>query len=110
MLSDIYVHFEIQAQCTFNILKQMKSLVFFMAISIFLIASQNNLCHHLDFKKHPKNIPNNNVTFQRVEDDFNYEKKFINQKNYIRMFTTSIFRCLKKNQIFIKTFRLFSNT
>jgi len=53
----------------------MKSLVFFMAISIFLIASQNNLCHHLDFRKHPKNIPNNNVTFQRVEDDFNYEKK-----------------------------------
>ncbi len=53
----------------------MKSLVFFMAIFIFLLASQNNLCHHLDFKKHPKNMPNNNITCQRVEDDFNYEKQ-----------------------------------
>jgi hypothetical protein len=33
----------------------------------------------------------------------------INQKNNIRMFTTSILKCLKKNQILAKTFHLPSN-
>jgi len=32
---------------------------------------------------------------------------FINQKNYIKIFTTSILKCLKKNQIFTKYFTYF---
>jgi hypothetical protein len=31
--------------------------------------------YHLDLKKYPKNISNNNVNFQKVGDDFNYENK-----------------------------------
>jgi len=26
-------------------------------------------------QKHPKSTPNNNIIFQKVEDDFNYESK-----------------------------------
>jgi hypothetical protein len=44
--------------------------------------------YDLDLEKYPKNIPN----FLKVGDDFNYEKKLINQKYYIKMFTTSILK------------------
>jgi hypothetical protein len=59
----------------------MKPLVFFVGISNLPLASQNNLCHIIwTSKKYLKSIPNNNVTFHKVGDDFNYETNYINQK------------------------------
>jgi hypothetical protein len=70
----------------------MKLLVFFMGISNLPLVSKKCVSYHLDFKKYFKSIPNNNVTFQKVGDDFSYEKKLHQPKNYIKNFTTSILR------------------
>jgi hypothetical protein len=68
-------------------------------------------------KKYPKNIPKNILRFLGVGDGFNYEKKLINQKNYIKMFTTPILRWfenktkyLQKDFTYFQVFELyFSN-
>jgi hypothetical protein len=67
--------------------------------------------HPLDLKKYPNNIPNNYVIFKGLKMILiNYEKKFINQKYYIKMFTTFILKCMKKNKILAKAFHLLSST
>jgi hypothetical protein len=64
----------------------------------------------MDLKKYAKNIPKNYVIFWGLGMILAMKINFINQKNYIRMFTTPILRCLKKNQIFPKIFHPLSNT
>jgi hypothetical protein len=58
------------------------------------------------FQKIPQKYPQQFCHFLGVGDDFSYENKF----QYIGMFSTSILRCMKKNQTFAKTILLFSST
>jgi hypothetical protein len=41
-------------------------------------------------------VPQNFIIFEKVEDDSNYEKTLVDRTNYIRVSTTLILRCLKK--------------
>jgi len=53
-------------------------------------------CHIISIWKNSPKISPKLCHFQRVGDDFTYETKLHWQKNCIRMFTTSILKCLKK--------------
>jgi hypothetical protein len=65
--------------------------------------------YHLDFKKYPKSVLNNFIISRGLGMILVTKTNSINQKNYIGMFTTSILRCMKKNQILAKTFDLLSS-
>jgi len=60
--------------------------------------------YHLDLKKYPKSISNYYVIFQRLGMILVIKTNSNHQKKYFRMFTTSISRCLKKNQILAFTY------
>ncbi len=53
---------------------------------------------YIRFEKISKNIPNNFIIFQGLGMILVITTKFINQKHYIRMFTTSILKCMKKTK------------
>jgi hypothetical protein len=81
----------------------MKLLVFFMGIFKIPLAFQSNLYHIIWTLKNAPKVSSTITSFLGVGD----EKNLINQKNYIKMYTTSILRCLKKNQILVKYFTYF---
>jgi uncharacterized membrane protein SirB2 len=89
----------------------MKTLVFFMGISNLLLAFQNNMRHIISTSKStPKVSPTIMSLFIRLGMILVMKKiNSINQKNNIRMFTTSIF-FFKKYQILAKTLHPLSNT
>jgi hypothetical protein len=88
----------------------MKHLVFFMGISSLLLTFQINLCHIIWTSKNtPKVSLIITSFFKGLGMNLVMKINSINQKNNVRMFTTSILRCLKKNQILAKTFHLLSN-
>jgi hypothetical protein len=74
----------------------MKLLVFFMRISNLLLVFQSNLCYIIWTLKHTLKIPNNYVIFQKLRMILIMKTNFINQKIYIKMFTTSILKCFFK--------------
>jgi hypothetical protein len=55
---------------------------FFHGIFSLPLAFQSNLCHHLDLKKHPKNIPKNYVIFQGLGMILVMKTNSINQNIY----------------------------
>jgi hypothetical protein len=88
-----------------NISKQM--IFFFMGISSLLLAFKSNLCHIIWTWK---NTPKVSLIFQGLGMILVMKTNLINTKHYIRMFTTTILRCLKKKSILAKTFHLLSST
>jgi hypothetical protein len=67
-----------------------------MRICSIPLALQNNVSYHLDLKKYPKSIFKDYVIFWGLGMILIMKINSINQKNYIRMFTTSILKSLKK--------------
>jgi hypothetical protein len=89
----------------------MKLLISFMGSFNLHIGSQSNLCHIIwTWKSTPKVTPKISSFFRGWEWFLVMKTNSINQKNYIGMFTTSILNCMKKNQIFVKTFHLLEST
>jgi hypothetical protein len=70
-----------------------------MGIFNFPSASQNNLCHIIWIKKHtPTMSPTIKSFFQGLGMILVMKTNSIDQKNNIRMFTTSILKCLEKKK------------
>ncbi len=77
------------------------------SILSFPLAFQINLCHIIWTSKNTPKVSSIITSFFR---GLRMKMNPINQKNNVRMFITSILKCLKKNQILAKIFHLLSNT
>jgi hypothetical protein len=87
-----------------------KKKVFLIIIYSLLLPFQSNLCHIIwTWKNAPKN-PQQLHHFKRLGMIIVMKTIFLNRKYNIRLFITSILRCLKKKPNTYKKNHLFSNT